>query len=119
MDAFFALMAGDAVQEMPYAPPGFPAEVVGREAIAALFAGFPEATHAVRFPGLVIHETDGPDRLIAEVGGHIEFKAAAEPYRRSYITVFEFRDGLIARIREYFDPIPFAEATGLGRYVAN
>lgn len=114
--AFLDLFAEDAVQDMPYAPPGFPARVEGKTEIAKLFAGFPDATNGVAFPGLTIYPTDDPDRLIAEVGGEIEFKGADERYRQRYISIFEFEDGKIMLFREYFNPIPFAEAVGLGRF---
>ena len=117
--AFLALFAEDAVQDMPYAPPGFPKRVEGVAGIAELFAGFPDATESASFSILSIAPAGDPNRLVAEIDGVIAFKGAAEPYRQRYVAVFEFADGKIALFREYFDPLAFAEAPGLGRFVPN
>lgn len=117
--AFLALFAEDAVQDMPYAPPGFPKRVEGLAEIGGLYEGFPDATESVSFSILSIDPAGDPNRLVAEVDGVIAFKGAAEPYRQRYIAVFEFADGKITLFREYFDPLPFAEATGLGAFVPN
>ena len=119
MTGFLELFREDAVQDMPYAPPGFPSKVEGRSGIAALFADFPTATDDVSFSDLTIYPTDNPNRLIAEVSGRIEFKGNDAPYHQNYVSIFEFEDGRISLFREYFNPLPFAEATGLGRFEAN
>jgi uncharacterized protein len=116
VDAFVALFGEDGVQDMPYSPPGHPRRVETRTEIARLYAGFPNATNAVRFPNLRIYQSDDPNRMFVEVDGYVEFKGAAQPYRQSYMNIFEFRDGQIQLFREYYNPIPFAEAIGIGRY---
>ena len=117
MGAFLAQFAEDAVQDMPYAPPGFPKRVEGLAEIAGLYEGFPDATESVSFSVLSVDPAGDPNRLIAEVDGVIAFKGVEQPYRQRYIAVFEFEDGQIKLFREYFNPLPFAEATGLGTFV--
>lgn len=117
LPAFLALFAENAVQDMPYAPPGFPKRVDGLADIAGLYEGLPDATDSMSFSILSLDPTGDPNRLIAEIDGVIAFKGASEPYRQRYIAVFEFAGGKITLFREYFDPLAFAEATGLGTFV--
>jgi uncharacterized protein len=114
--AFIALFAENGVQDMPDATQGHPRRVETRAEIARLYAGFPEATNAVQFPNLRIYQSDDPNRMFVEVDGYVEFKHAPQPYQQSYINIFEFRDGQITLFREYYNPIPFAEAIGIGRF---
>ncbi|PSL21708.1 nuclear transport factor 2 family protein [Shimia abyssi] len=116
--SFAELLADEAVQDMPYAPSNFMNRVETREGIHELFAGFPDATNHVRFDILAIYPTNDANVVLAEIDGMIDFKGAEKPYLQQYMTVFNFDDeGKITLFREYFNPIPFAEAVGLGKYV--
>src|SRR6478752_8444477 len=74
-DRLVGVLAPDAVQEMPYAPPGFPEVFVGREAIVAHFRAGLARRKGLAFAivsrhdvaGLSIVEFDGRS-LIAETG---------------------------------------------------
>jgi ketosteroid isomerase-like protein len=58
-----------------------------------------------RYDGVAIHDTTDPDEIVVEfdvVGEHAETR---EPYRLSYIQVLRSRNGEIALLRDYWDPL--------------
>lgn len=104
-EAWGALFTEDAVQESPYAPPGFPDRFVGRRELLEHYAQLPNAFASMRFPGLVVHQTTDPKVAIAEYRGDIRLKDSDRKYDNRYITLFAFDpDGRIRLMREYFNP---------------
>ncbi len=101
-----ALLAEDAVFEMPYAPEGFERRIVGRDEIIAFVETIPaiidaENLHDVRL-----------ETLIAEYKSDMVIKPHGVPYRNEYVSRFTVRDGRIARFAEYYDPIRLVIALG-------
>ena len=118
--AFAGIRAGDAtrqlehytedlVLELPYASP--PKRIDGK--VAAL--SFLDAALGAFSLDLTIDEVHAcldPDELIVEFSGTGEHRPTGSPYANRYIAVFGFRDGRIARQREYYNPS--ASPTGGG-----
>jgi len=106
--------AEDAVQQMPYAPEGFPSQVSGREALIAHYSGWPTNAGAARFThALVFHDMLDPSRVFAEFHGEADILPTGRRYDQRYGGVFVVEDGKIALFREYFNPDPFRYAFGL------
>jgi ketosteroid isomerase-like protein len=108
-----ALLAEDAVFEMPFAPQGFQRRFVGRENIIAFVQTIPaiidaENLHDVR---LETYNSD-PGEIIAEYRSDMVIKPHGAEYRNEYVSRFTVRDGRIARFAEYFDPIRLVIALG-------
>jgi ketosteroid isomerase-like protein len=107
--------AVDGVLELPFAPPGMPKEVRGREAIRALLAPRYASAQAsgrriADYRNIRIHETQDPHVIVAEfdvVGwvGNMD----AKPFTLSFIHVLEVLDDHIVRQRDYFDSLVMAE----------
>lgn len=112
MDAWADLWTADAVQEMPFSPPGFPTKVEGRTALINHYSGLPSAYGAMSFPDLVIHPMLDPDWVLAEYRGELDVLATGRPYNNHYCGLFHFRDGKIAMFREYYNPNALTEAFG-------
>ena len=107
--------ADDAVQDMPYAPKGFPRRVVGREALVRQYAAWPQNSGKARFTdGIVFYPTRDPSIVVTEYHGVSEIVPTKRTYDQRYIGVFHVEDGKIALFREYFDPNVFSHAFGLG-----
>lgn len=53
-----------------------------------------------------------PDELVVEFTGTGSYLPTGAPYENTYIVVFAFRDGLICRQREYFNPLAAMKAAG-------
>ena len=97
----------DLVVELPYSDPpkrleGFAAY---RDAIGVALEIFQfQLTLTAVHPGL------DPDLLIAEYTSEGVATPTGKPYRNVYIGIWRFRDGQLASLREFFDPMRAAEA---------
>jgi ketosteroid isomerase-like protein len=108
-----ALLAEDAVFEMPFAPEGFERRFVGRDDIIAFVQTIPaiidaENLHDVR---LETYNSD-PGEIIAEYRSDMLIKPNGAEYRNEYVSRFTVRDGRISRFAEYYDPIRLVIALG-------
>lgn len=107
--------AEDAVQEMPFAPANFPSRVVGKEALIAQYAGWPQNAGKARFTdGIRFYPTRDPAIVLVEYHGVSEIVPTGRIYDQRYMGVFHVEGGKITLFREYFDPNVFAYAFALG-----
>lgn len=106
-DAQVANYTEDIVIEFPYTDP--PGEKRGRQVIRDYLAG---AFTVFKFNLEItdVHATTNPDKLIVEFVGQGTYLPNGAPYENTYIAVFEFRDGLIFRQREFFNPLMAAKS---------
>ena len=111
---FADLFAEDGVLRFPFAPPGMPREIRGREAIRA--ARTSEAGRrsllVMDAVELVVRETDDPEVVVTEITHHGWSRAAGVPYRFTALGVIRVRDGRIVRYEDYMDPIAMARMLG-------
>jgi uncharacterized protein len=115
-DVFGTLAADDIVVEMPFAAPGRPRRIAGRDQLVAT-ATAGRAALPVRFDEfrtVVIHDTADPEVIVVEfeLAGMITTtgRLAAAPF----IGVLTVRDGKITRWREYQDTRAMAAALAEG-----
>ena len=114
-DVVFAdLFAEDAVFTYPFAAPGQPAELAGREAIQSFFASLGDARSLFRMDGVeaVIRQTDDPEVVVAEIRHHGWSHVTNAPYQHTALGVIRVRDGLIVRYDDYMNPIALAQLLG-------
>ena len=105
MDAWADLWAEDAVQDMPFAPEGFPSRVVGKDALIRHYAELPRQTGRMEFLDRTARLLDGSDTVLMEYRGEIEIIPTGRRYDNRYVGLFEFdASGKIVLFREYFDP---------------
>ena len=108
------LYAEDLVVEFPFARPGTPRRIEGREAFAA-FAEPQRAALPVRFLGfrdVVVHDTVDPEVIIAEyelAGTHTRTGHSASA---RFAAVIRVRDGKVVLWREYQDTRAIEDALG-------
>lgn len=109
VDKALSVFADDAVQEMPYAPEGFPDQLDGIDALRRQYGGLPDAYRSMRFPisRLVV---DG-NTVIVEYRGEIELVDGGH-YDNDYVGIFETVDGHIVRFVERFNPNLLSAAFG-------
>jgi ketosteroid isomerase-like protein len=114
MERVNGVWAEDAVQEMPYAPAGFPSRVVGREALIRQYASWPQNAGRARFTdGIRFYATQDPQIVAVEYHGVSEIVTTGRTYDQRYFGLFHIDDGKITLFREYFDPNVFSHAFGL------
>jgi len=117
---FADLFAADGVLAYPFAMPGQPPELRGREAIRDYFAGMEAARGLFVFEGVdaVVRETDDPEVVVTEITHYGQSKITGGPYRHAALGVIRVRDGEIVRYDDYMDPIAIARLTGRTRELA-
>jgi ketosteroid isomerase-like protein len=114
MEAFAAVWADDAVQDMPFSPEGFPKRVAGRENLVQHYAAWPEISGSANFTDeLVFYPMLDPTMVFAEWRGVVDILPTGRLYEQRYGGLFHVVDGKIQLFREYYDPIVFRVAFGL------
>lgn len=113
-DSMSDLYAEDVVVEAPFAPPGAPRRIEGRDEFRA-FASTRRAALPVRLEevrNVVIHETTDPEVIVVEY----EIVGTTTTTDRSavapFIGVLRARYGQIVHWREYQDVLAIAQASG-------
>lgn len=105
------LIADDIVWDLPYAPSlGHPLQLDSRDAVLRHANWFAGAVKDFRFFDPVIIATDDPQRAVARVRAEGRISATGRAYRQEYVVFLTARDGRIAHLREYFDPVQAALA---------
>jgi ketosteroid isomerase-like protein len=109
-DAWGELFTEDARQENPFMPalPGLDAEFVGRERIVFHYRTVLTHRRGHVFTVHAIHEC--AESVVVEVSGRGEVPETGRIYDQRYVMIFGLRDGRIATLREYFNPLVFQRA---------
>lgn len=105
MPAFFALFAEDAIIELPFAPPGWPKKLIGKEGLAEHLGNYPDHLEIREIAGLRIHETVDPEVVIVEYTILGVVSATQEPYESPYIQVMTAKEGKVVGYRDYWNPL--------------
>ena len=89
MEKFANVWAEDAVQEMPYAPEGFPKRVSTREGLIKHYAAWPQNSGKADFTSqLAFHPLQDPERIFAEFTGEVEIVPTGRTYNQTYGGLF-------------------------------
>lgn len=114
MDKVNSLWADDAVQDMPYVPDGWDHQVIGKDALIAHYAGWPDVSGSATFTdSLIFYPMQDPQTVYVEFNGEVEVVPTGRSYRQTYGSLFHVENGKITLYREYFDPRAFERAFGL------
>ena len=100
----------NVVLEFPFAPAGSPTLLEGRTAAYEYLRGYPDLIDVQRITSLRIYPTDDPDVAVADWSVTGRVLTNGNPYEMSYATFVTFKDGLIVKYREYWDPMAFTTA---------
>ncbi|GCD99568.1 nuclear transport factor 2 family protein [Embleya hyalina] len=97
----------DVVLEFPYAAP--PVRIEGRAAVETYLA-IALGVFELNLTVTRVHECVDPDTVIVEFTGTGRARTTDRPYANTYIAVLTFRDGLVVGQREFYNPVPAAQA---------
>jgi ketosteroid isomerase-like protein len=112
-DGFPDRMAVDGVVEWPFAGPGAPRRLEGREAIRSFVGGSRvRVLQLDELRSVAVHETHDPEVIVIEVEAHGRVVATDRPVQLSAIVVMQVRNGEIVSYRDYTNPLAAAEAAG-------
>ena len=107
---WLAQCTDDVVVEFPFAPPGRPRRVEGKEAVAEYLAAYPGQIEFDEVKNLDVHQTVDPDTAVIEMTATGRVKATGAPYEMSYVVVLKLVDGRMALYRDYWNPLVVLEA---------
>jgi ketosteroid isomerase-like protein len=117
------LYAEDAVHEWPFPPAGLPNGLLrGADQIRATLTAAGKSTlmDFREFRNVEVYETTDPEVIIVEYEIHGVITTTGKDFGFRYIMLLRVRDGRIVTLRDYFNPVAAAEATGrLGALVGN
>jgi ketosteroid isomerase-like protein len=104
MAGFAGLWAEDGVLEFPFAGPGYPKRVEGRDAIREYLRDYPNLLDIREITAKTVHETTEPGVVVVEFTVAGVVVATQQPYELSYIAVITVTDGEIRSYRDYWSP---------------
>ncbi|MEB8336142.1 nuclear transport factor 2 family protein [Streptomyces endophyticus] len=99
------LWAEGGVMEFPFAPPGWPRRLDGREAVASYMRHYPDHIDLHEFPELRILQTTDPRTIVVEMRGVGRLVETDVPFDMTYIAVVTVEDGHITSYRDYWNPL--------------
>lgn len=111
MDRFIDLFTEDAVLELPFAAPGAPRRLDGREALREYLDGYPDRLDIADFPVVLIHQTTDPETIVVEMTARGTTVRTGGAYELPYVAVVRIRGGRILSYRDYWSPVAVAIAT--------
>ena len=113
LDALPSILHEEADLVLPYAPPGIPGVISGKEAFVNWMNAMPGMLSPLNFKASRVDTLGSdPDEVVAEYTGDATNLANGKPYRNTYIARVRMKDGLIVRYAEWFNPLVFNEAFG-------
>ena len=111
VDALAEYWHADIVFEAPFSFTGTPSRTDGKqqvyERLATSYGLVSMAFHITE-----IYELTDPDRFLVEYDSDGTMLGSGERYQNRYITLVEWRDGLMVRFREFYDSQRCAAAFG-------
>jgi uncharacterized protein len=112
-DGFAGLFAPDAVIEAPFAPPGAPSRLVGREAIREYARQVVASPLRLEdFEVAELYQTPDPEVVIVEMHAKVTVTTTGQSVAATSIQILRIRDGQIALFRDFADPGILANAIG-------
>jgi ketosteroid isomerase-like protein len=112
MTEFALLWAPQGSMEFPFAGPGQPPRLDGRDAIVEYLAGYPDLLDVRAIASQVRHQTLDPQTVIVEFEVDGVVVATQKPYRMSYLAVITVGADGILDYRDYWSPLAAAEILG-------
>jgi uncharacterized protein len=104
-DDFADLFAPDGVIEAPFAPPGAPARLEGREAIREYSRHVMASPLRLEdFEVAELYQTQDPDVVIVEMRTKGTVTTTGQSFAATSIQVLRIRDGQIVLFRDFADP---------------
>lgn len=117
LEGFADLFAEDGVHELPFAPPGVPRHIRGRDNIRGYFRAITETPLAHReLRSVTIYETTDPEVAIAEYDAHGEVTFSGQPYVIRYLQIMRLVNGQIASWCDYWNPAEAARLLGAPQF---
>jgi ketosteroid isomerase-like protein len=111
---FFDMHAQDVVVEYVITVPDYPRRIVGRDALAELYANYGDSI--VQSGSSEVHRYYDPEKsvVVLEYTMHGTVVSTGAPYVNRFVSVITIRDREIVHWRDYLDPLAVIAAFGNG-----
>ncbi len=112
-DGFADLFAPDAVTEAPFAPPGAPARLEGREAIREYSRNVMASPLRLEdFEVAELYQTQDPEVVIVEMRTKGTVTTTGQSFTATSIQVLRIREGQIVLFRDFANPQVLEDVIG-------
>ena len=113
IDGFADLFAPDAVIESPFAPPGVPSRLEGREAIREYSrAVMASPLRLEDFEVTELYQTQDPEVVITEMRAQGTVTTTGRSFTTTSVQIIRIREGRIVHSRDFADPRILDDVTG-------
>ncbi|WP_224388782.1 nuclear transport factor 2 family protein [Pseudonocardia sp. ICBG1293] len=112
MAGLAALWAPDGTMTFPFAAPGSPRALAGRDAVAAYGAGYNDLLLPAAVVDEVRHTTGDPDTLVVEFAVRGTVVASGADYTLRYVAVVTVGPEGITAYRDYWSPLEIQQVLG-------
>jgi ketosteroid isomerase-like protein len=107
-----SMFAEDGAMEFPFAVPGAPPRISGRDTIRDFMRDYPKKVEIATYDVEVFHHTADPNIVIVEFSIEGRALETGRAYSMRYIGVVTLRGGEIINYRDYYNPLAAAAALG-------
>ena len=112
-DGFADLFAPDGVIESPFAPPGAPLRLEGREAIREYSRHVMASPLRVEdFEVVELYQTQDPEVVIVEMRANATLTTTGQSFAATSIQILRIREGRIVLFRDFANPRILEDVTG-------
>jgi uncharacterized protein (TIGR02246 family) len=112
-DGYADLFAPDAVTEMPFAPPGAPSRLAGREAVRAHARQVMAAPLRLEeYEVTELHQTQDPEVVVVEMRTRGTLTTTGQSFAATSVQILRIREGRIAVFRDFANPRILEDVTG-------
>ena len=112
LEKWLSFWDDEGIQFIPYSPEGFPKKVEGKEALREVYRGLLAGYGKLTFTHIEIDALADPNQVMVKWGVDIELLGNDTPYQNELIGTFEFQQGKVTRLTEYFNPGNFNRVVG-------
>jgi uncharacterized protein len=110
-DGYADLFAPDGVIESPFAPPGAPSRLVGREAIREYSRRvIASPLRLEEFEVVELYQTQDPEVVIVEMRAKLTLTTTGRSLTATSIQIYRIREGQIVLFRDFADSRVLQEA---------
>ena len=112
-DGYADLFAPDGVIESPFAPPGAPSRLEGRETIREYSRRVVASPVRLEdFEDVEVYQTQDPEVVIVEVRAKATLTTTGQSFVTTSIQIFRIREGQIVLFRDFANPRVLEDVIG-------
>jgi len=112
LDGYLELLSDDVEVEFPFAPPGRPERLRGRENLRRYLEPLLARIAYESITSLVVYETDVAGTIVAEMTIGLRLLESGQTYPRRYVAVVRAESGRVVSYREYWNPLALSDRAG-------